>query len=133
MKKKVFVHCDIHACFIVNGCPKVHTVMCYSICRPSSPSGIQFQTPRKLLTTQEVSQLSVCTVSVVLTLLEFHSCPHLLYICTYVCTCLLLPQGAELPECKVKITFKGENEEQMSVTEGEYVVVIREDPSGGWW
>lgn len=43
------------------------------------------------------------------------------------------PQGAELPERKVKITFKGENEEQMSVTEGEYVVVIKEDPSGGWW
>ena len=42
-------------------------------------------------------------------------------------------KGAELPECKVKIAFKGETEEQLNVNEGDYVVVIREDPTGGWW
>ena len=42
-------------------------------------------------------------------------------------------KGAELPECKVKIAFKGETEEQLDVNEGDYVVVIREDPTGGWW
>ena len=49
------------------------------------------------------------------------------------CTTLhLLPAGAELPERKVKVTFKGQNDEQLDVNEGDYVVVIREDPSGEW-
>lgn len=51
------------------------------------------------------------------------------------CTYMPLPShptGAELPERKVKVAFKGENEEQLDVNEGDYVVVLREDSSGEW-
>ena len=51
---------------------------------------------------------------------------------TYVVRAPSLPTGAELPQRKVNVAFKGENEEQLDVNEGDYVVVIKEDSSGEW-
>ena len=58
--------------------------------------------------------------------------PHKVDICNHEClySCLVVSQGHELKEYKVKNKFKALDEKQLDLKEGDTVVMLQEDPSG---